>query len=109
MSKGRGKQLFDALLRGPLSVKTNQTNKFAGFGTVNSGSVAATVSTALVRSGSIILLTERAPASLGIAVSSGGHLVVTSIVNNTSFNVANVKGDDTVYDRTFSWMIVQSD
>jgi hypothetical protein len=110
MSKGKGEQLFDPLLHAPLNTKTDQiTQPFAGFATISSGSLAKTVSTNMVRSGSLIFVTERAPSSLGVAVSSAGHLVVTSIVNNISFNVVGAKGDDTVYDRGFNWFLIQSD
>ena len=81
---------------------------YHGFGTINSGSVSTSISTALVRSSSIIQIQERIPGSLGVGVNSGGPLVVSAVTDGTSFTVANATGVAVPWDRSFSWRLSQT-
>lgn len=98
--------LFGPHLRGPMSTKLNVGH--AGFGTVGSGIVATSIAAVSARSGSIIMITEQLTGSAGVAVNSGGPLVVSAINDGVSFSVSNGTGVAVPWNRNFSWFIVRT-
>ena len=98
--------LFGPVLRGPLSTKIN--TGFAGFGTVNSGSVTSSIAAIAARSGSIIQINETFSGSAGVGVNSGGALTLVAIGNGVGFTVSNGTGVAVPWDRKFSWFIIQT-
>jgi len=108
MSKQK-EQLFFPMFKGQPSTNTNQgglaSNPFAGFATVNSGSAAVTVSTNLVTSGSLVFIGTQVLGAAPAHVVSGSNLVVTSIVDGTSFNIARAGATAHAYDETVGFMI----
>ena len=101
--------LFKPLLRGPISTRTapTESNPWAGLTTLNSGDATVTVSTSAVQSDDIIKIAEN-PGSLGVAANSGGHIVVTSIVQNTSFIFGRSTGVAVPWDTTIMWELMRT-
>ena len=100
--------LFKPTLRGPLRTRTSgEANPWAGRTTLNSGSAAVTVATALVQSDSIIRY-GTLPSSLGVAANSGGGIVVSSVVDSVSFDFARATGVAVPWDEQVMWEIVKT-
>lgn len=97
--------LFGPLLRGQPGTRTSEeTNAWAGRTSLGSGSSSVTVSTTLVKSDSLIFLTE-APGSVTTVAGSHGHVVVNSIVHGISFALARSTATATPWSATVGWMI----
>jgi hypothetical protein len=80
-------------------------NAWAGRTVLASGSVAVTVSTALVTSLSLILMSTT-PASLGIAHNSGGNICVGSRNPGVAFTFARATGVAVPWDETITWELL---
>lgn len=101
-------QLFKALLRGPLSTRTNQeTRPWAGLTVIDSGSTFVVVSTTNITSGSIVQY-GISVGSVDVSAASGGAIVVNSIVDDTSFVFARQFDVANAWDDTIMWNIIST-
>jgi hypothetical protein len=109
MPRYSAKQIWRDNLRGPLSARISAgAQQFAGFTSIVSGTATATVSTAVVRSGSIVLATARTVAT----INSGTGLrqfEVQSITDGTSFIIGTNDGQGVARTTTIQWIIFQTD
>ena len=80
---------------------------WVGRTTLDSGSVAVTVSTTLVSSGKTGIFTMTQPGSVGVSANSGGHIVVNSLVDGVSFAFARSTGVAAPWDETITWMAIK--
>ena len=98
--------LSGALLQGPLRSKTTAgAQQFAGKATISSGSATVTVSTAVVKSDSLIMNGVRALTDQ--ASGSGCGVEVRTVIDSTSFVLANSDSSVRAFDVSVDWMIVQ--
>src|SRR5689334_7596484 len=101
--------LFKPVEKGPrrINIGSAVRNPFAGRTTLGSGVAAVTVSTTMIKSGSMMSMATF-PASVVVAANSGGRIVVNSVVHEKSFCFSRATGVGVPWDEVISWEITQT-